>query len=204
MAYPKTKLALLALLALLAPLPVLGATQDRDPGSDTASNGGWGPSDCTSPNFFSCVDDYPDGQSSTTDKLVAASGTPPVRQAFGITAFSITSASVTSITNNYYMDKVGGASASGGSCLYIDSTYYCQEHEPVNGTMTLTTDTWTTNPCTTAAWTEAEVEGTAGSCNLQGIGLSANDVAPDVEFASLRATVTYTTVFAGNVVRVLD
>lgn len=50
-----------------------------------------------------------------------------------------------------------------------------------------TDNTWTTNPCSAAAWTEAQIEQTAGTCNLTEFGVRAVDITA--------ATVTCTQVY---------
>ena len=176
-------------ILLFLPLSLLAQTTDtRNPTSDESATGTW---TGTAGSRYTLVDDYP--SSSSTDILTHGTTAGVIN--FLFSAFSVPSnATITEVKVVYYDAKTASQACTFGARLKVQGSYYnATTHNPANGTYTLRTDTWTTNPATSAAWTSAQVNGTAGSGNLQGFGFnSGSDASPTITLASAQIQVTYT------------
>jgi len=163
------------------------ATQTRAPTSDIAENGTW--SGASAGTRYTAVDDHPD--SGGADALVH--GTTVGNITFGMAAFSIPAGStITKVDVNYYDSKNGAGGVLLSSRVRVNGTAYnASTHDAVNGGITLRTDTWTTNPETSVAWTDTDINGTSAH-PLQGFGFRATDATPTINFWSVEIVVTYT------------
>jgi hypothetical protein len=175
-------------LALLVRGIACADTVDRSPTGDGTFTGTWSGS---AGSRYQAVDDYPDstGTDSLTHGTTAGSGR------FTRSAFAIAEpATITSVAILYYDQKSGSASSAARSCLTMDGGLQCAStHNPSNGTWVSRTDTWTTNPLTGAPWTVAQVNGTAGTNDLDAeVTLGATDASPTILFSSVIIRVTYT------------
>lgn len=161
-------------------------TVSQNPTGDEAVSGTW---TGTAGSRYTLVDDYPDAAG--TDRLVH--GTTAGNLTFTFAAFSVPSdATVTSVAILYYDDRNGNQQSNIGGRLKVGGTYYdIATHAPTNGTLVQRTDTWTTNPRTSAAWTPAQVNGTDGSNDLQAFGWRSTDASPTIDLTSIRLDVTY-------------
>ncbi len=164
------------------------AEQTRAPTSDDAVSGTWTGS---AGSRWQVVDDYPD--TAGTDELTH--GTTAGNLTFGFSAFSIPAGSTNIVVLVDYFDfKNGSQSCNFGGRLKVGASYFnATTHNPANGAASRTqrTDTWATNPATSAAWTVDQVNGTAGSNNLTGFGYVSTDASPTVTTSSIRLRVTY-------------
>jgi hypothetical protein len=114
---------------------------------------------------------------------------------FTFSAFTVPAGStITNVQVLYYDQKTASQGASWGARLRVGGSdrAVIDAHNPAKGTWTLRTATAATNPGTSAAWTVAEVNGTAGSNNLEQFGLVATDANPTCEVASIQLVVNYT------------
>lgn len=161
-------------------------TVSKAPTSDEAVSGTWTGSAGTR---YQAVDDYPD--SGGTDSLTHGTTTAG-NLTFGFSAFSIPStASSISVQVDYYDQKSASQSCNIGGRLKVNGSYYnATTHNPANGTWTQRTDTWATNPNTSAAWTVNDV-----NSNLQAFGWNSTDANPTILLSSIQVTVTYINVY---------
>jgi hypothetical protein len=141
----------------------------RAPTSDDAATGSWTGS---AGSRWTVVDDHPDAGG--TDSLTS-------------TASNIV------VLVDYYDMKSASQACTFGARLKVGSSYFnAATHNPANGTRTLRTDTWSTNPATGAAWTVDQINGTAGSNNLVAFGYnSGSDASPTIVTSSIQLRVTY-------------
>lgn len=164
------------------------ATQTRNPTSDDAVSGTWTGS---AGSRFGVVDDYPD----TTGADELTHGTTAGNLTFGYSAFTIPSnATNISVFVDYYDYKNGSQGCNIGARLKVGASYFnAATHNPANGSANRTqrTDTFATNPATSAAWTADQINGTAGSDNLVGFGWVSTDASPTITLSSVRLRVTY-------------
>lgn len=166
-----------------------GLTQTRDPTADEAESGTW--SGATSTTRYTLVDDHPDTTCSAGDRITA--GTAASEKTFTGSALSVPTGSTNiSIQVLYYDGKTASQGTTVRARLKVNGTYYNNgtTHNPANGGCTSRSDSWTTNPNTSAAWTVADVNGT-GSNPLQAFGFGCSDCSPTVYFGSIRLQVTY-------------
>lgn len=166
-------------------------TADQNPTSDEAVSGTW---DGTAGSRYTVVNDHPDSSGSS----FLTHGTTAGNLTFGFTAFSVPAGStITNVQVIYYDQKTASQASSAAGRLKVGGIYYnASTHNPANGTWTLRTDTWTTNPKSSAAWTADDVNGN-GSNNLQAFGFFSDDASPTVRFSSVIVRVTYTLPLGG-------
>ncbi len=159
-------------------------TASRNPTSDEAVAGTW---DGTAGSRYTLVDDHPD--SAGTDYLTH--GTTAGNLTFGFSAFSVPAgSSITNVQTIYYDQKTASQAAAAAGRLKVGGAYYnATTHNPATG-WTLRTDTWTTNPKSTASWTVDDVNG-VGANALQAFGFFSNDASPTIRFSSVIVQVTY-------------
>lgn len=162
------------------------ATDTRNPTSDEAASGTWTGSAGTR---YQSVDDHPD--SSGADFLTH--GTTAGNITFGFSAFAIPAGSTSiSVAVDYYDRKTASQAAQAAGRLKIGASYYnASTHNP-STTRTLRTDTWSTNPATTAAWTVSEVN------SIAAFGMYSGDASPTIELSSIQLSVTYTPPVTGD------
>lgn len=172
-------------------------TADRNPTSDDAESGTW--SGASAGSRYTLVDDHPD--SAGSDFLTH--GTTAGNLTLGFTAFSVPAGStITSVAVIYYDQKTAAQAAAAAGRLKVGGNYYnASTHNPANGTWTLRTDTWTTNPDTGSNWTVDQANGSGGNA-LQAFGFFSNDASPTVRFSSVIVRVTYTPPAQGGPKRV--
>ncbi|MBI4164304.1 MAG: hypothetical protein HY508_01060 [Acidobacteria bacterium] len=166
-------------------------TADQNPTSDEAVSGTW---DGTAGSRYTVVNDHPDSSGSS----FLTHGTTAGNLTFGFSAFSIPAGStITNVQVIYYDQKTASQSAAAAGRLKVGGNYYnASTHNPANGTWTLRTDTWTTNPKSAVNWTVDDVNG-SGSNNLQAFGFFSSDASPTVRFSSVIVRVTYTLPLGG-------
>jgi hypothetical protein len=174
------------LLVLLGISLAQAVTQTRAPTGDEAVSGTWTGSASTR---YTLVDDHPD--SAGTDSLTH--GTTAGNITFTYTAATIpTGANISAVRVLYYDQKTASQGATVGARLKVNGTYYnAATHNPANGTWTLRTDEWATNPNTSAAWTVTDVNG-SGAAPLQAIGIVSSDASPTIRLSSIMLEVVYT------------
>jgi hypothetical protein len=178
-------------LGLVHPAPVRADTQVRAPTSDISVTGTWGGGSggCTAlGSKWSCINDYAD---LTPTGYVACGAGAPCTSRYGFTTPAITSSSVTSVSIEFTAGEGSGGVNNATACLIVGGTDFCQGTHDPSTTYAAFQEVWANNPCTSAAWTEAQVEGTAGSCNLTAMGLFTDDISPQPRFASMQMTVTF-------------
>jgi hypothetical protein len=153
----------------------MAATATRNPTSDEAVSGTWTGSVGAR---FGVVDDYPD--TAGADELTH--GTTAGNLTFGFSAFSIPAiATGISVFVDYYDYKNGSQASSIAARLKVGGSYFASSaHNPANGAASRTqrTDTFATNPKTSAAWTPAQINGTDGTNDLQAFGWVSTDASP--------------------------
>lgn len=158
-------------------------TVTRNPTSDLAVAGTWSGSADTR---YTLVDDHPDSGGSD---FITGGTTSPSLITFGFTAFSIpTNAINISVTVDYFDRKNASQGNSIQARLYISGAYYAATaHNTTNGSWVLRSDTWNTNPATSAAWTPTDI-----NTNLTAFGLNLSDANPAIDISSIQISVTYT------------
>lgn len=166
------------------------ATATRAPTSDEAVSGTWNGSAGTR---YTAVDDYPD--TTPTDTLLH--GTTAGNITFGFSAFSIPSnATSISVAVKYYDQKTASQAAAAAGRLKVGGSYYnATTHNPATS-YTVRTDTWATNPKTSAAWTPDQINGTGGTNDLQAFGFFSSDASPTINFSSIQLEVTYSVAYS--------
>lgn len=162
------------------------ASDTRNPTSDIEVSGTWSGSAGTR---YQAVDDHPD--SSGADFLTH--GTAAGNLLLGHSAFSVPANSTgISVDILYYDRKNASQSCNIAARLGVGGNRYnASSHNPTNGTWVLRTDSWSTNPKTTAAWTVDDVNG-VGANALEGIGWVSTDANPAIDLASIQIRVNYT------------
>ncbi len=178
------------------------ASATRAPTSDEAVAGTWTGS---AGSRWQVVDDYPDA--SGTDELTH--GTTAGTLTFGFSAFSLpVGAANIQVHVDYYDYKSGSQACTFGGRLKVGASYFnATTHNPGNGSANRTqrTDSWTTNPGTSTAWTREQINGTAGSNNLAAFGYnSGSDASPTILTSSVQLRVTYDEAIAGTGVTTPD
>ncbi len=165
------------------------ATLTREPTSDFATGGGVAYS--TGSVGYTLVNDYPDNADPLTSYVQFGTSNNSFI-AFGFTAFNIPVGSTINFVQLKYTDEEpsNGQNSVAGR-LRIGGTYYnAITHNPTT-TTTARTDTWTTNPSTSAAWTVADVNGTGGN-PLEYFGVIGPDSNPVWRLGSIQIEVDYT------------
>lgn len=162
-------------------------TVTRNPTGDEAVSGTW---TGTAGSRYTLVDDYPD--TAGTDKLVHGTTTAG-NLTFTFSAFSIPSeATNILVAVLYYDDKNGTQACNIGARIKLGANYYnAATHNPANAVFTQRTDTFATNPATSAAWTVAQVNGTDGTRPLTAFGWNSTDANPSIDLTSIQLAVTY-------------
>lgn len=173
----------------------MASTATKTPTSDEAVSGTW---TGTVGSRFAVVDDYPD--TAGTDELTH--GTTAGNLTFGFSAFSIPAGSINiSVFVDYYDYKNGSQTCNIAGRLKVGGSYFASfTHNPGNGSANRTqrTDTWATNPKTSAAWTVAQVNGTDGTNDLQAFGWVSTDASPSITLSSVQVRVTYDAPVSGT------
>ena len=165
--------------------------QVRDPENDISASGTWS---STAGDRWLLVYDFPD---SSSDFLLH--GTTAGNIVFGYDPFTIpsTATDITLRLKYYDQDATNGQNNMAGR-LRIGSLFRnATSHNPTT-TTTLQTDTWTTNPVTSAAWTPAQINGTDGTNPLNGFGLISTDANPQIRIYSIQLEVEYTVPATGR------
>jgi len=166
-------------------------TQERYPSSDITATGTWSG---TAGSRYTLVEDYPDDN---IDFL--QHGTTAGAILFGFSAFSIPS-NATGITlrmNYYDQEGTSGVNNIAGRLRLSAAVYTATNHNP-GTTTTLRTDTWSTNPATSAAWTPAQINGTDGTNPLNAFGFASTDANPAIRIYSVELQVEYTVSATGR------
>jgi hypothetical protein len=160
------------------------ATQTRPPTSDFSASGTWSG---TSGSRYTLVNDFP----STNTGSQLTHGTTAGNILFGFSAFTVPAGStITAVRLKYYdREASSGTNNIGGRLRVGGSTYDVSTHNPTT-TTTLRTDTWTTNPRTSSAWTVDDVNG-IGSNGLTQFGLRSTDASPTISITSMELEVEY-------------
>jgi hypothetical protein len=161
------------------------ATQTRAPTSDEAASGTLSGSAGTR---YTLLDDHPD----TTGADILTFGTTTAQITFGFSAFSIPAGAV---INNVQVQYYDGEAANGANncCgrLKVGTSYFnATTHNPAGTTYTSRTDTWATNPATSAAWTVDQVNGVGGNA-LAAFGIGSTDSNPTFRVSSVQVVVDY-------------
>jgi hypothetical protein len=161
------------------------ATQTINPTADEAVSGTWSG---TTGSRYTLVDDYPDSVGSDFLTCSAAGAITFTGSAFTLPAGAIG----ISVAILYY-DEKNGAQASGTAArIKVGGTYYnASSHNPSNGSWVQRTDTWSTNPKTSAAWTVAQINGSDGTNPFEAFGFNCTDASPTVDHSSIQVAVTY-------------
>jgi hypothetical protein len=162
------------------------STASQNPTSDEAVSGTW---TGTAGSRYTLVNDHPDASGST----YLEHGTTAGNLTFGFSAFSVpTGSTVAQVDVIYYDQKTAAQACNIGGRLKVGGNYYnATTHNPASGTWTLRTDTWTTNPKTTVAWTVDDING-VGTNALQAFGWVSTDASPTIRLSSVLVQVTYT------------
>lgn len=164
------------------------ATQDRNPTGDGASVQ-WTPS--TGSTHWNLVDEV----TANDDTDYVSATTANIKDLFTFSAFSITSDDITSVKVILRVRTLTGTRTP-SAILRVNGTNYLTSLGSIGVTWTTITTTWSTNPDTSLAWTEADVEGT-GANPLQQIGIDSGGLGPDMRCTQCFATVDYTAAGAG-------
>lgn len=160
----------------------------RDPTSDISVSGTWSG---TTNNRYTLVDDYP--STSTSDELLH--GTTAGGILFGFSAFSVPSGrTINAVRINYYdREATNGQNNFGGRIRVGGTEYNASTHNP-GTTVTLRTDSWTTNPKTGVAWTVDDVNG-VGANAIDAFGFNSTDANPQVSVISAQLEVDYNEIY---------
>jgi len=163
----------------------------RDPENDISTAGTWSG---TAGNRYLLVNDFPDASSN-----FLLHGNTAGNILFGYDSFAIPSdATAITLRLKYYdQDATSGANNLAGR-LRIGTLFRAATSHDPSTTITLRTDTWATNPVTNAAWTPAEINGTAGTNPLNGFGFISTDANPQIRIYSVQIEVEYTTPAGGR------
>lgn len=118
-------------------------------------------------------------------------------QSFDYTNFAITSASITSVSLCVTPKAIASASYYLG--LRVNGSNYLSSIQTPTGSYVESCYDWTTNPDTSAAWVEADVEGT-GSNPIEYMLLGADNVGvgDEIRVTQMYIKVTYTTASASG------
>ena len=157
-------------------------TVTANPSSDDAVSGTW---TGVAGTRYALVNDYPDA----TGLTFLTNGTTAGYLTFGYSAFALPSnATSISVSVNYYDQKTAAQSTAIGARLKVNGVYYnATTHNPANGTWTLRTDTWATNPNTGVAWVYSDI-----NTLLTAFGWLSTDASPTINLSSIQLSVTYT------------
>ena len=165
-------------------------SQDRLPtGNGGATN--WTVSGCS--NAWDCVDDpigTPDDL--TTYLYIQNSG---ANRRFTFPAFSITSTSIISLTVTARCTRTAYGAVSLQGEIKVNGVGATTNDAPAQGVGTgwaYYTFTWATNPATSLAWVEADIEGVGASYLIEfGMQPSGLELYEDIKCTQVYATVNY-------------
>lgn len=168
----------------------MAVTVTRNPTSDDTFAGTW---TGTPGSRWTLVDDYPDttGVDILTHGTTAGTGVFLYSTPFALPA----GATAISVFVDYYDNKSASQAATIGARLKVGGSYFnSATHNPAQA-YTQRTDTFATNPKTSAAWTVSDING-IGANALQGFGWNSGaDASPTILLSSIRLRVTYTMVY---------
>jgi hypothetical protein len=151
-------------------------TVTKAPTSTSGSSGTW---DST---VYTTVADYPD----TTTYLTHGTTAGYIEFLFSAFALPSNATGITVYVDYYDYSTASQANNLAGR-LYVNGTAYsATSHQPANGAWTQRTDTWATNPNTSAAWTY-----TAVNTLLTRFGVTSTDANPQLRLSSIQLRVTY-------------
>jgi hypothetical protein len=161
------------------------ATDTRNPTGDDAASI-VGTISGTPGSRYTLVNDYPDTGGGRTTLTIGADAIGGGTILFTFTAFTVPSGSTSISIDVLYHDEdaVSGTNAAAARLQLSGSPYTAGEHDP--GTFTARTDSWATNPATSAAWTAAEVNA------IERFGWRCRDDNPGIKFSDIQLKVTYT------------
>jgi hypothetical protein len=163
-------------------------TITRAPTSDTGTAGDVAYS--SGSTGYTLVNDHPDSADPLTT-YVQLGTTANSAIWFGFASFSVpTGATVNSIVVNYYDEEPSNGQNQAAARLLVGGTHYAATTHQVATTTTSRTDTWTTNPDTSSAWTVDQVNGT-GANNLTAFGVIGTDSNPVWRLGSIEIVVDY-------------
>ena len=157
-----------------------------NPTSDESVVGTWTGSAGTR---YTVVDDHPDSAGADELRL----GTIPGNLTFGFSSISLPAGStINSVTLKYYDYATSAGVCNFGGRLKVGGNYYnATTHQP-DVTRTLQTDTWTTNPATSTAWTYTDITNPLSTNGLQAFGYVSSDANPTVNTSSIIMEIDYT------------
>lgn len=186
---------LLSLLLILLWLSTsFAATQDRLPTAN-ATDSNWtysgSTSGCTSDaTKWACVDDPIGSHDSATTYVYRQ--TSNSNQMFEYTDFNINSTAITNIILTYICQYTGGDGLNIVARIQVNGTEYTGTADAITTSWASYSNTWTTNPNTSLAWTEADVEGT-GAAPLQEFGINPTSIVAgeEAQCTQVYITVTY-------------
>lgn len=138
---------------------------------------------------YTVIDDHPDAAGADELRI----GTIPGNLTFGFAAISLPAGStINSVTLKYYDYATTTGVCNFGGRLKVGGNYYnATTHQP-NTTRTLQTDTWTTNPATSSAWTYTDITDSGSTNGLQAFGYVSSDANPTVNTSSIVMEIDYT------------
>ena len=144
-------------------------THDRLPTSNLSIAGAWSFTGCTSGTAYQCVDDSIGSPNNGADYLQTdRSGKEAT---FGFLPFTVPSGATIQYVRVSHVTIRNSSSADIKAALRVGGTLYPQPTaQTLNGSWTMYSYDWTTNPRIGAAWTVADVNGT-GTNPLQGMGV---------------------------------
>jgi len=141
----------------------------------------------TAANRYLSVNDFPDDVDSYIQCTALSGVLASIR--FNTSNFSIPSNATNIVLRQLYYDSVASAgTATLVSRLLLSGTFYNHPdgfHNP-STTVTQRTETWSTNPATSAAWTPTAAN------NVTTIGFQTNDTTPNIRLYSCQWEVEYT------------
>jgi hypothetical protein len=163
------------------------ATDSRNPISDEAASGTLSG---TASSRYVLVDDYPD----TTPADYLQFGTTTAQITFGFSPFAIPARStINSVTVQYHDSEPSSGTNNAAGRLKVGGSYYnSATHNPSGTAYTARSNTWATNPKTSAAWTVDQVNGTDATNALQAFGIGSTDSNPTFRVSGVQLVVDYT------------
>jgi hypothetical protein len=150
---------ILAILLIFISSSAWAATQTALPSGDGVVTGsGWSVFPSSPTTKFDKMDDpvvSPDGDSSYIQNSNNA-----VSALFTYSAFTVPAGSTITDVTVHYNAEYTGATPHTASAIYVNSVEYNGSLITPSATYADYSDTWSTNPSTSAAWTVADVNGT--------------------------------------------
>lgn len=168
-------------------------TKTRNPTADRATGGTIAYSSGTT--GYNLVNDYPD---TTPTGYVVLGTTANSFITFNFTAFDVPvgATGISVILYSTIYEPSNGTNSASHRLVVATTNRDASVSQPTT-TLGTRTNTWATNPNTSAAWTVAEVNGTDGTNPINGFGIIGPDSNPVWRLASIRLSVTFTTPFIG-------